>query len=49
MAIDHQAGTEVEITGPGRQASEAEQHWEAKTLKPALEKSPERKERFTTL
>jgi methylmalonyl-CoA mutase N-terminal domain/subunit len=49
MGIDHKAGTEVETTGPGRQPSEAERHWEAKTLKPALEKSPERKETFTTL
>jgi len=45
---DHpKAGTDVEA--PNRQPSDAELQWEAHTLKPALEKSPERKEKFTTL
>ncbi|HEV2233160.1 MAG TPA: methylmalonyl-CoA mutase family protein, partial [Terriglobia bacterium] len=37
------------MTGPGRNLSEAERHWETQTLKPALKTSGERKETFTTL
>ncbi|HEV2350231.1 MAG TPA: methylmalonyl-CoA mutase family protein [Terriglobia bacterium] len=49
MGKDLKSGTDVAVTGAGRQPSEAERRWEAQTLKPALKKSPERKERFTTL
>jgi methylmalonyl-CoA mutase N-terminal domain/subunit len=49
MAENFKAGTQVETPGAQRQPSEAELQWEARTLKPALERSPERKQRFTTL
>lgn len=49
MAENPKAGTQVEAPGTPRQPSEAELQWETRSLKPALEKSPERKQRFTTL
>lgn len=49
MGKDLKAGTVVVIPGADRQPSEAERRWESQTLKPALDKSPERKKRFTTL
>src|SRR5579859_4976498 len=49
MGIDRKTATEVEITRPGRNPSEAERHWDAQTLQPALKASSERKKTFTTL
>jgi methylmalonyl-CoA mutase N-terminal domain/subunit len=49
MGKDLKAGTDVAVTTPERHPSEGERRWEAQTLKPSLPKSPERKERFTTL
>jgi methylmalonyl-CoA mutase N-terminal domain/subunit len=49
MKTGHKAGTDLETTPRDRQPSEAEQRWEKEVLKPALEKSPERQEIFTTL
>ena len=43
------AGAEVANENSHRQPSPGEQRWEEQTLKPALEKSPERQEVFTTL
>ena len=33
----------------GKEPSSKEKHWEQKTLRPALEKSPEREQEFTTV
>jgi methylmalonyl-CoA mutase N-terminal domain/subunit len=49
MQRGQKTGTELEGAPPHRQPSIAETRWEEKTLKPALERSPERKELFTTL
>jgi methylmalonyl-CoA mutase N-terminal domain/subunit len=49
MSQDRKAATGIDISPACRQPSEAELEWEARTLKPALAKSPERKEEFTTL
>ncbi len=49
MSTNPKGGTEVAIAGAGRKLSEAERRWETQTLRPALEKSPERKKTFTTL
>jgi methylmalonyl-CoA mutase N-terminal domain/subunit len=49
MQKGHKATTELETTRAGRQPSLAEQRWEKEVLKPALEKSRERHEVFTTL
>src|SRR5579862_8294924 len=49
MGKDLKAGTVVASTGAERQPSKAERHWESETLKPALQKSSERKKQFTTL
>jgi methylmalonyl-CoA mutase N-terminal domain/subunit len=45
----YKPGAEVESGRPHRLPSSAEQRWEDETLKPALQKSPERQEEFTTL
>ncbi len=49
MSTNQKGGAEVSIAGAGRKPSEAELGWEAQTLKPVLQKSPERKKTFTTL
>ncbi|HLY63694.1 MAG TPA: methylmalonyl-CoA mutase family protein [Terriglobia bacterium] len=49
MGKDLKAGTVVASTGAERHPSKAERHWESETLKPALQKSSERKKQFTTL
>jgi methylmalonyl-CoA mutase N-terminal domain/subunit len=45
----NKAGAEVANGHPQRQPSPGERRWEEQTLKPALEKSPERQEVFPTL
>jgi methylmalonyl-CoA mutase N-terminal domain/subunit len=49
MNRGHKAGTGLETTRRERPCSTAESRWEEETLKPALEKSPERQESFTSL
>jgi methylmalonyl-CoA mutase N-terminal domain/subunit len=49
VSENKKAGAEVANGHPHRQPSPGEQRWEEQTLKPALEKSPERQEVFTTL
>ena len=49
MEKTDKAATEVETSHPAREPSAAERRWEAKVLKPALEKSPEREQEFTTI
>ncbi len=49
MSQDRKAATGIDISPACRQPSEAELEWEVRTLKPALAKSPERKEEFATL
>ncbi len=49
MKEENKAGAEVANGHPQRQPSPGERRWEEQTLKPALEKSPERREVFTTL
>jgi methylmalonyl-CoA mutase N-terminal domain/subunit len=46
---DKKAGAEVASEQPRRQPSPGEKRWEEQTLRPALEKSPERQKEFTTL
>jgi methylmalonyl-CoA mutase N-terminal domain/subunit len=48
MNKDEKAGIQLEPDFK-RKPSEAERHWEERTLTPALEKSPERRKAFTTL
>ena len=43
------AGAEIANKSSHRQPTSSEQRWEEQTLKPALERSPERQEVFTTL
>jgi len=45
----NKAGAEIASGHPQRQPSPGERRWEEQTLKPTLEKSPERQEVFTTL
>src|SRR2546428_5666796 len=49
MEKTDKAATEVETSHPAREPSPAERRWEAKVLKPALEKSPEPEQEFTTI
>jgi len=49
MNRGHKAGTGLETTRCERPRSTAESRWEEETLKPALEKSPERQESLTSL
>ncbi len=49
MEKTDKAATEVETSHPAREPSSAERRWEAKVLKPALERSPEREQKFTTI
>ncbi|MGA3326989.1 MAG: methylmalonyl-CoA mutase family protein [Terriglobia bacterium] len=49
MSENRKAGGEVANEHSHRQPSSGEQRWEDQTLKPALVKSPERQEVFTTL
>jgi methylmalonyl-CoA mutase, N-terminal domain len=49
MSKGNKAGAEVETRGAARRPSQAERRWEEQVLKPALEKSPERAQRFTTI
>ena len=49
MQRGHKAGTELVTARTDRQPSVGETRWEKQTLKPALAKSPEREEVFTTL
>ena len=49
MKEKNKAGAEVANGHPQRQPSPGERRWEEQTLKPALEKSPERQEVFPTL
>jgi methylmalonyl-CoA mutase N-terminal domain/subunit len=49
VSENNKAGAEVANKHPQRQPSPGERRWEEQTLKPALEKSPERQAGFTTL
>ncbi|HUL15899.1 MAG TPA: methylmalonyl-CoA mutase family protein [Terriglobales bacterium] len=51
MAPRHNSKTETlpEAAAAGRKPSEREQSWEANTLRPSLDKSPERQAEFTTI
>jgi methylmalonyl-CoA mutase N-terminal domain/subunit len=52
MSKGNRAGTDFEtekLKSPERKPSEAEVRWERETLRPSLEKSPERENHFTTL
>jgi methylmalonyl-CoA mutase N-terminal domain/subunit len=49
VSEDKKADAELESGLPRRQPSRHEQRWVTHTLQPALEKSPERQESFTTL
>jgi methylmalonyl-CoA mutase N-terminal domain/subunit len=49
MNAGDKAGADTETARTDRQPSPAERDWEAQTLNPALEKSPERQKAFTTL
>ena len=49
MIEDKKAGAEVANVISPRQPSPGERRWEEQILRPALEKSPERQEAFTTL
>ena len=49
MNKGHKAGNDVTTASRDRNPSAAERRWEEQTLKPALEKSPERHQTFTTL
>jgi methylmalonyl-CoA mutase N-terminal domain/subunit len=49
MKKAEKSATEVALPRSDRKPSAAELRWERETLAPALEKSPERKEKFTTL
>ncbi|MGI0139757.1 MAG: acyl-CoA mutase large subunit family protein [Thermoplasmata archaeon] len=40
---------DAESTGPDRRIAAARRRWESEVLRPALERSPERREEFTTL
>ena len=49
MDENKKAGIGVANDDPQRQPSACEQRWQEQTLKPALQKSPERQQAFTTL
>jgi methylmalonyl-CoA mutase N-terminal domain/subunit len=49
MSHSRKTETELETGHSARQPSPSETHWEETVLKPALGRSPERKESFTTL
>ena len=49
MSYRRKTGTELETGRSQRQPSMAQARWEEEVLKPALERSPERQEVFTTL
>ena len=49
MNKSHKAGNDVTTASRERNPSAAERRWKEQTLKPALEKSPERHQTFTTL
>src|SRR5689334_14903339 len=49
MGKQTKAGTDVEVTGTDRRPPEAERRWEIEILRPAIRRSPERKEQFTSL